>query len=117
METVLRGVGASIGRVKGSVKVIKTMEDFSKFETGDIICTVMTDPSMTPIIMRAAGIITDIGGICSHASIVSREVGIPCVVATENASTILYDGDIVEIDGELGEVYLIKRGKNENSEK
>ncbi|MBU0471924.1 MAG: hypothetical protein KKF65_04815 [Nanoarchaeota archaeon] len=108
---ILKGLGVSQGIVKGKVKIIKSTSDHSNFEEGDILVTRITDPTMVMLMNKAAGIICDIGGVTSHPSIISRELGIPCVVATKNATQKLKDGDIVKMNGRSGH---ISRGeKNE----
>lgn len=107
MNIILKGIGAGPGKGSGKVKVIKDVEDFSKFEEGNVLVTKMTDPSMVIIMGKASAAICDTGGLTSHAAIVSREMGIPCVVATENGTTVLKDGDVVEVDGTKGEVYSV----------
>lgn len=64
----------------------------------------MTDPTMVPMMMKAAGIICEIGGMTSHPSIVSRELGIPCIVAVADAMQLLKDGETISMDGETGEI-------------
>ena len=91
MRVLLKGIGASSGKAGGKVKLIFSAEDHFKFREGDVLVTRITDPTMTVLMNKAAAIICDIGGITSHPSIVSREMGIPCVVATKNASKKLRD--------------------------
>jgi pyruvate,water dikinase len=74
-------------------------------EEGDILVTVMTTPLFTSAILKASAIVTDLGGYLSHAAIVSREFGIPCVVGAEKATQILVDGQEVTVDGKQGVVY------------
>ncbi|MEK6924052.1 MAG: PEP-utilizing enzyme, partial [Candidatus Micrarchaeota archaeon] len=68
----------------------------------------LTDPTMIVMMSRAAGIITEIGGVTSHPAIVSREFGIPCVVAARNARSVLEDGALVELNGDTGAVFLVE---------
>jgi len=107
MQIVLRGIGASEGKAKGKVRIIESAEDHFKFREGDILVTKITDPTMTVLMNRAAAIVCDIGGITSHPSIVSREMGIPCVVNTKEATRKLRDGMEVLVDGKKGAVYLM----------
>jgi len=106
-KLILQGIGASAGRAKGKVCVILSPPDYSKFKHGNILVTKITDPGMTIIINRATGIICDIGGLTSHPAIISRELGIPAVVNTKTATVDLVDGQLVEIDGRAGRVYLV----------
>jgi len=101
---VIKGMVASPGKVKGKVKVITLVKEFNKMKAGEILVTQMTRPEFTPILKKAAAIVTDEGGITSHAAIVSRELKIPCIIGTKNATEILKDGDMVEVDAEKGEV-------------
>jgi len=87
---------------------VLSLEDFDKFESGDILVTSMTRPEFLPIMKKAAAIITDEGGITCHAAIVSRELNIPCVIGTKNASRSLKDGNRVEVDADHGIVKKIK---------
>ena len=103
----MHGLGASRGTAKGKVRIVKSAVEADDFRKGDILVTVMTDPSMTHILAKASGIICDIGGITSHASILAREMGIPCVVNSKKATEILKDGMEVHLDGESGEVHLL----------
>ncbi len=113
MEKILQGLGVSQGKTRGKVKIINKIEDFNKFSEGDILVTKITDPNMVMLMGKAIGIICDIGGMTSHPSIVSREMGIPCIVSTKciktekSATEILKDGMIVEMCGTSGEVHLI----------
>ncbi|MFH1750587.1 MAG: PEP-utilizing enzyme [Candidatus Micrarchaeota archaeon] len=107
MKLILKGIGASEGKAQGKVRIVESADDHFKFREGDILVTRITDPTMTVLMNRAAAIVCDIGGITSHPSIVSREMGIPCVVNTKNATKNLKDGMEVLVDGKLGEVYEI----------
>ncbi|MEM4247999.1 MAG: phosphoenolpyruvate synthase [Candidatus Nanoarchaeia archaeon] len=104
-EPILKGLGASPGHASGSVKLVLSMAHLDKVQKGDILVTKMTTPDFVPAMQRAAAIVTDEGGITAHAAIVSREMGIPCVVGTEKATQILKDGDVITVDGSAGNVY------------
>lgn len=104
-EELLSGLGASPGVSSGVVRLVKEMADLEKVKKGDVLVTMMTNPDMVVEMQRASGIITDEGGVTSHAAIVSREMGIPCVVGTEKATTLLKDGMWVTVDGFNGKVY------------
>lgn len=106
MRPILKGIGASHGRVKGKVKIVLDPKDVDKVNEGDVLVTVMTNPLFTIAIENAKAIITDVGGLLCHAAIVARELGIPCVVGTEKATKVLEDGMEVIVDGEKGIVYL-----------
>ncbi len=108
-EDILHGLGASPGVASGKVIKIKSVDELDKVAVGDILVTKMTDPNMVPAMKKAAGIITDEGGMTCHAAIVSRELGTPCIVGTQNATKILNEGDIITMDATNGVVY---RGKS-----
>lgn len=109
------GRPASLGKAKGKVKVINVdytdldilHKEISKMDQGDILVAETTAPELIVACKKAAAIVTDVGGLLSHAAIVSREFGIPCIVATENATKVFKDGDIVEVDAERGIVTKI----------
>ena len=104
---MLEGTIASKGVAKGTVRILFPMEDASSFNEGDVLVTNMTDPSMVLVMSMAAAIVTDTGGITSHAAILSREMGIPCVVNTISGTKDLKNGDRVFVDGDSGKVYKI----------
>lgn len=102
--------GAAVGNKVGTgkVSVIMDVKDINKFKTGDVLVTDMTDPDWVPVMKKAAAIVTDAGGRTCHAAIVSRELGIPAVVGTGNASQVLKNGQKVTVscaEGEVGRVY------------
>ncbi|MDP3994470.1 MAG: phosphoenolpyruvate synthase, partial [bacterium] len=103
---ILTGAPASPGIGTGPVKILKSPKEISKISKDDVLVASMTSPDYVPAMKKAAAIITDQGGQTSHAAIVSRELGIPCVVGTKNATKILKDGDIVTVDGGQGKIYL-----------
>jgi len=103
-ETLLSGIGASPGRAAGAVSIVRKLDELDKVSEGDIIVAEMTTPDMVPAMKRAAGIVTDEGGMTSHAAIVSRELGVPAVVGVETATSQLHDGQVVTIDGDKGRI-------------
>lgn len=105
MEVLLKGLSASPGSASGKVKIINDIDELDKIKNGDILVTVMTTPDMVPAMKRAAGIITDEGGITCHAAIISRELGIPCVVGTGDATKSLVENNYVTVDGKKGIIY------------
>ncbi|RLG21856.1 phosphoenolpyruvate synthase [Candidatus Micrarchaeota archaeon] len=107
-EAVLTGLAASPGVGIGAVKKVIELRDLSKVQKGDVLVTKMTTPDMVPAMEKASAIVTDEGGSTSHAAIVSRELGIPCVVGTGEATKKLNDGEIITVDGSSGKVYLGK---------
>jgi len=103
------GIIASAGFYTGKVKVLHSANEINKVEQGDILVTSMTSPDYVPAMRRAGAIITDEGGVMCHAAIVSRELGIPCVVGTKNATKILKDGDTVEVNANHNSVRILKK--------
>ncbi len=102
---LLSGAPASPGVASGPVKIVPDPSQIDKVMNGDILVAEMTTPDFVPAMKRAAAIVTDRGGRTAHAAIVSRELGIPCVVGTEKATTTLKDGQIITVDGSNGKVY------------
>jgi len=107
-EVILEGLAASPGIASGKIKIVEEMSDLSKIKKGDILVTKMTNPDMVVTMQRSSAIITEEGGLTAHAAIVSREMGIPCIVGTQEATTLLKDGETITIDGYNGKIY---RGK------
>lgn len=103
--SLLKGAPASPGIVFGPVKIIDDIKKLGAIGKGDIMVTDMTTPDFVPAMKRAAGIITNKGGLTSHAAIVSRELGVPCVVGTTTATLDLKDGMIVTVNGSTGEIF------------
>lgn len=105
----LQGTSASRGIANGKVVIVKGVKDLPNVSKGDILVAVTTHPDYVPAMQKANAIVTDEGGVTSHAAIVSREIGIPCVVGTKNATKTLQNGDIIEVDGNSGTVKIIKK--------
>lgn len=105
-QLILKGMGVSAGTIQGKVCVILSEKDFGKLRDGDILVTPITDPGMTMLINQCAGIICDKGGMTSHPAIIARELGIPAVVATNNATILLRDGTELFMDGATGEIFI-----------
>ena len=103
---ILTGTSASPGIGTGPVKIIKDASEISKVHEGDVLVSVMTSPDFVPAMKKACAIVTDKGGLTSHAAIVSRELGVPCVVGTNDATKKLKESLIVSVDGSRGLVYL-----------
>ena len=103
----IHGMVAYKGKVKGVAKIVKTVAELDKVKDGDILVTQMTFPSFIMAMKRAAGFVTDEGGITCHAAIVAREMKKPCIIGTKNATKVLHDGDMVEVDAEQGIVRKI----------
>ncbi len=105
LPTLLEGLGASPGIGMGPVRVIHSAKEINKVKKGEVLVTEMTTPDFVPAMRRAVSIVTDEGGRTSHAAIVSRELGIPAVVGTQNATKMLKDGEKITIDGTQGKIY------------
>jgi len=98
---LVRGLGASPGRASGRVRVLASGQE-GKLKVGEVLVAAMTSPDWVPLMRKAAAIVTDSGGMTSHAAIVSRELGVPCVVGTRTATQLLRDGTEVTVDGSAG---------------
>lgn len=104
-KPILRGFGASPGVATGIARILHGSAEMDKLKTGEVLVTSMTTPDMVPAMSQAAAIVTDEGGMTCHAAIVSRELGVPCVVGTREATKLIADGDEVTVDGKTGSVY------------
>ena len=94
----LKGTIACQGKAKGNIKIINNIKESHNFQKGDILVTTMTTPDFLPLMAKASAIITDEGGLSCHAAIVSRELNIPCIIGTNNATKLLKNNKIVEVD-------------------
>lgn len=105
----IKGICVSTGSgvVKGKVKILLDPRDFAKMQKGDILLAPMTSPEYIMAMRKAVAVVTDAGGMTCHAAIVSRELGIPCIVGTKIATKVLKDGDLVEIDAKKGNVKIL----------
>lgn len=108
MKVILKGAPASLGVATGPIKIIHEPSEIDRIEKNDVLVTEMTTPDFVPAMKKAAAIVTDTGGRTCHAAIVSRELGIPCVVGTGKATSTLKEGMMVTVDGATGAIY---RGK------
>lgn len=113
-DILLQGAPASPIIGTGKVCIIKDSSELSKIQKGDVLVTEMTNPDFVPAMKKAIAIVTDRGGRTSHAAIVSRELGIACVVGTEHATKKLKDGQVITVDGAKGIIY---KGKNQEAKK
>jgi len=103
-EVLVRGLGAAPGSASGGVRLLENPHDTAAFHEGDVLVAHMTTPDWVPLMRRAAAIVTDSGGMTCHAAIVSRELRIPCIVGTGEATKKLRDGEIVTVDATHGTV-------------
>jgi phosphohistidine swiveling domain-containing protein len=105
----LSGSAAYKGIAKGVARIVLNPLKVNKFNPGDILITGMTRPEFLPLMKKAAAFVTDAGGLLSHAAIVARELKKPCVLATEKATKVIKDGDLIEVDADRGIVKILKR--------
>ncbi|MEJ2359519.1 MAG: PEP-utilizing enzyme, partial [Deinococcales bacterium] len=106
---VLKGHAGSPGTARGVARVVRTLAEAQNLHRGEILVAPMTAPSWTPLFGTVAGVVTDTGGVLSHSAVVAREYGIPAVVGTQRATTLIRDGQLIEIDGRSGTVRLVER--------
>ena len=105
----LEGFPGSPGVVEGPARVILTFEEFPTLQSGEILICPYTSTAWTPLFLKIAGVVTDTGGMLTHAAIAAREYGIPAVVGTWNATNSIRNGDLVKVDGNTGVVEVVKR--------
>ncbi|HSN97645.1 MAG TPA: PEP-utilizing enzyme [Candidatus Nanopelagicales bacterium] len=104
----LQGLPGSGGKVRGRARIVRTLEDAEKLQRGEILVAPFTLPSWTPFFATAAGVVTNIGGMLCHAAVVAREYGIPAVVGTQRGTEALRDGQLIEVDGDVGVVRVVE---------
>jgi len=109
-KTQVTGLPASGGNVRGRVKIVRGLKDMKRC-VGNVVVSRDVVIEYTSLLKRNLAIVTDLGGICSHAAVTAREFKIPCVVGTKIATKVLKDGDMVEVDANTGTVKIIKRSK------
>ena len=107
----IKGTTAMQGRTKGIVRVLMNAKELHKMRKGNILVTFMTTPDFIFGVKKAAALVTNEGGLTCHAAIISRELGIPCIVGTKIATQVLKDGDLVEVDADKGVVKILKRAE------
>jgi pyruvate,water dikinase len=108
-DVVVAGAAGAAGSVEGPARVVLDPDD--DLEPGEVLVCRFTDPSWTPVMMIAAGLVIDIGGPASHGAIVARELGVPCVIGTNDGTARIRTGDLVRLDGTAGTVTVLKRGE------
>ena len=101
-KDVLRGVGCSPGIVEGPVRILHSLDEVGTIRKGDILVTRFTDPGWTPALGLVAGVVTEVGGMLSHAAVIGREYGIPAVLNVPGATKALHSGQRVRVDGTTG---------------
>jgi len=104
----MRGIGASQGQVRGIARVARSVEEAARVEKGAILVCPFTDPGWTVTLDRVAGVVTETGGLLSHAAVICREYGIPAVLAIPQATQRIRDGQTILIDGGRGSVELVE---------
>ncbi|MFA5183986.1 MAG: PEP-utilizing enzyme [Patescibacteria group bacterium] len=109
VEEIMGRVACLGGIIKGKAKICLDKKEISKVKKGDILVAQFTTPDFVPAMEKAAAIIADQGGVSSHAAIVSRELGVPCVIDTKNATRIIKDNDLVEVNAKTGLIKVLKR--------
>ncbi|MFC7241794.1 PEP-utilizing enzyme [Catellatospora aurea] len=109
MTGAVTGVPASPGRALGPARLVRSVDDFGRLRPGDVLVCRTTDPAWTPLFHVAAAVVTETGGLLSHAAIVARECRIPAVVGAADAMALLADGAQVLVDGALGTVTGVTR--------
>jgi pyruvate,water dikinase len=107
-RVLLRGLGAAPGLASGPARILESLDVAGRFRDGDVLVTHMTAPDWVPVMRRGAAIVTETGGMTCHAAIVSRELGVPCVVGAGEATTILRDDEVVTVDATRG---LVMEGR------
>lgn len=105
----LSGVGASAGIVEGPVRIVDDPSQLDEFAQGEILVARTTDPSWAPLMFLSGALVVDIGGLLSHAAIVARELGVPCVMGTQAGTSLLRTGDRCRVDGSAGTVQVVSR--------
>lgn len=108
IQRMVKGSPACRGRATGRVKVVRKLSELDKVEKGDVLVARMTTPDYMLAIHKASAIVTDEGGVTCHAAIVSREFNLPCIVGTRNATQVLSDNDLVEVDANEGVVRVVE---------
>lgn len=101
---VLTGIGASPGFASGVARTVRSADEFSSLQPGEILVCRTTDPAWTPLFSVAAAVVTETGGVLSHAAIVAREHGIPAVLGVARALTRIAPGTVLAVDGSRGVV-------------
>lgn len=106
-EGELRGSPGSSGIVRGTARIIRSIAESGRIQAGDILVAETTAPPWTPLFATVAAVVTDTGGVLSHCAVVAREYAIPAVVGTGSATTVIADGQMIEVDGDAGIVRIV----------
>lgn len=105
MKLIASGLGTSTGIYTGRVRVLYSPDEIGQLEGGEVLVVQRSHPVWTVGMLQAGAVISETGGTISHVAIIAREMGIPCIVAVENATSLLPNGMLVCIDGEKGIIY------------
>jgi phosphohistidine swiveling domain-containing protein len=111
---VLKGIGCSSGVIRAAARIVQTLEQADTLKPGEILVTRFTDPGWTPVLGLVGGVVTEVGGLLSHAAVIGREYGIPAVLNVPKATQILKTGQDIEIDGDRGTVTILKSASLEH---
>jgi pyruvate,water dikinase len=103
-QVLTAGTPASPGRAVGPVRIVRGLDDFGMFSSGDVLVCRATSPAWTPLLAVAAAVVTETGGVLAHAAIVAREFRIPAVVSAHDPMAVLTNGEMVVVDGAAGTV-------------
>lgn len=106
----LKGLGCSPGEITGRARVILDIHKTNELTKEDILITAFTDPGWTPVLARVGGVVTEVGGLLSHAAVIGREYGIPAVLNLIDATKLIQDGDFIKINGKTGVVEILEKG-------
>jgi len=107
VETVLTGLGGSAGCYTGRSRIITGLDQAGQIEPGDVLVAPFTDAAWTPLFLVAGAVVVDLGAINSHAMVVARELGVPCVVSVQDATSRIPDGALITVDGTAGTVTVM----------
>jgi len=105
----LKGIGCSSGEIIGRARVILDIHETKDLKKDEILVTLFTDPGWTPVLARVGGVITEVGGLLSHAAVIGREYGIPAILNLIDATTLIQDGDLIRMNGKTGEIEILEK--------
>jgi phosphohistidine swiveling domain-containing protein len=106
----LRGLGCSAGEKVGRARIIIDIHQTHNLTKDDILVTLFTDPGWTPVLAKVGGVITEVGGLLSHAAVIGREYGIPAILNLNKATLLIQDGSLIKINGKSGTVEILEEG-------
>jgi pyruvate,water dikinase len=102
----LRGLAAAAGQASGPARIIRHPDEGGRLQRGDILVAPSTDPGWTPLFLRCAGLVTEVGGYLSHGAIVARELGLPAVLNVPHVLDLVEDGEVITVDGNAGSIWV-----------